>query len=435
MVGFVVAIGVINFALGAAVAHYLLPPRGPHAPLPSQPAPPPAAEARAEEAVVEAPAEVPIAAAPPPAPQREVPREADVPREWLERLEESLVTGTFIEAAIQVLRLEVGKYRNRLVELEEELRGLGDLPPVEALSDWSARLAETNEAWLAQQSAAAGHLRDRQVDLTSGNNLAGELEATLLMQQAQIETTLNNLRQLPLAVDPANGRRKLFEELRRLLDLAHALRDQMHASLATVLDCESGLAGCDPRLLVDGLTNFRSRAGLAAMMGEWLAGDPARTRLSSAALLDLDRFGRINERHGATLSDELLRVVAELMESHVRRDRGCDVLARYTGQQFLLFFGDTGPRQATAACERFRQAVEGTTFETDLVEIELTATAGIAEFRAQETPDELFARLARCLAAAKSAGRNRSFLDEGSGPMPVDPPEFAVKRRAVRLRG
>ncbi|MFO0900370.1 MAG: GGDEF domain-containing protein [Pirellulales bacterium] len=435
MVGFVVAIGVMNFALGAAVAHFLLPPRRTRVVIAPQAAEPPPPEPVAEP-VVEAAAPVePAAEAPVVAPAREVPREADVPREWLERLEESLVTGTFIEAAIQVLRLEVGKYRNRLVELELELRGLGDPLSAEALGDWSQRLAEMNEAWLAQQSEAAGHLRDRQTDLTSGNNLAGELESTLLMQQAQIETTLNNLRQIQLAADPTAARKKLLEELRRLLDLAHALRDQMHASLATVLDSEKSLSGCDPRLLVDGLTNFRSRAGLAAMMSEWLEADPGRTRLSSAALLDLDRFGRINEQHGATLADELLRVVAELLDSHVRRDRGFDVLARFTGQQFLLFFGDTGPRQATAACERFRQAVEGTTFENGESEIALTATAGIAEFRAGETPEQLFGRLAKCLSAAKAGGQNRSFLDEGAGPTAVDPPEFAVKHRAVRLRG
>jgi diguanylate cyclase len=437
MVGFVLAISVINLALGAAIAHYVLPPRRPRAQplLHVEPAPVAAPAPPAETPPAEPDKSEPAEPAAPESPQRDVPREADVPQEWLERLEEALVTGTFIEAAIQVLRLEVGKYRNRLVDLENELRALGDPPPAEALGEWSTQLAEVNQAWLAQQSEAAGHLRDRQTDLAEGGGLARELETTLLMQQAQIESTLNNLRQIPLAGDSSAARRKLLEELRRLLDLAHALRDQMHASLASVLDNENSLAGCDPRLLVDGLTTFRSRAGLAAMMTEWLEADPGRTRLSSAALLDLDRFGRLNEKHGVTVSDELLRTVAELLESHVRRDRGFDVLARYSGQQFLLFFGDTGPRQATAACERFRQAVEGTTFETGDDVIELTASAGIAEFKAQEKPEELFRRLADCLSAAKAAGRNRSFLDEGAGPASVDSPEFAVKRRAVRLRG
>src|SRR5687768_6721986 len=76
------------------------------------------------EAVVEAPDE---AALPPPEPaaapiEEPFVAEQDLPPQWLSVLSNPNDCKSFVEASVQVLRLDVGKYRDRLVTIDGEVR-------------------------------------------------------------------------------------------------------------------------------------------------------------------------------------------------------------------------------------------------------------------------------------------------------------------------
>src|SRR5690606_25352143 len=60
----------------------------------------------------------------------------------------------------------------------------------------------------------------------------------------------------------------------------------------------------------------------------------------TVALLDLDRFKPVNDRHGHAAGDQVLRIVAARLQGAVRQQ---DLVARYGGDEFAVVFGDDMP--------------------------------------------------------------------------------------------
>jgi len=332
-----------------------------------------------------------------------------------------------------VLRLEVGKYRARLVEVEQAVRIAAAERNQAAVAEALVKLAQVNQDWLTRQTEAAAQLRERIQTSPEVQTLGASLENVLLGQVSQIESTTSNLAQLDLGEETQAGCQRVIGELCRLVDLAHALRDRMHDALLAIMRQEGRIAALDKRFQVDSLTGLFNRTGLEAVFCEWWRDDPSRKRQLSIGLVDVDKLGRSNHSVGVLTTDKLLRAFADVLANLIRKDRGYDTVARFDGQRFVLFFGDTGPRNATSAVERIRQNLVQSEFQHAEAMLHLTVSVGVTEVLADDTTDSIFARLHGAVLAAKREGRNCTFLDEGHGPQLTTPPKYEVKERVVRL--
>ena len=353
--------------------------------------------------------------------------------ELLSKLEDAVESKAFVEAAVEVLKLEVDKYRERLIQIDRQVRESGEQGDAEKISGCLADLDRCNAEWLAQQQAAVEHLQKRQDSLGDFSGVGNGLEDVLLEQAAQIETTCSNIAMLDFGTDVAAGCRRMVTETCRLLDLAHSLRDQMMESFVTILSVDDQLASIDPKLQYDAGTEVLNRTGLERMMVNLWRDDPNRVRQISIGLVDIDRFAPVNERFGARHGDHLLRGFGKLLIDVLNSDRAGDTVTRLAGQRYLLVFPDTGPRAATSSMERIRQTVQQTTFYYDDQPLELTVSCGVVEARTDDTTSSLFDRAAKTVREAKWAGRNRTFMHNGREPNAVEPPIFEVKGREVQL--
>jgi diguanylate cyclase (GGDEF)-like protein len=180
-------------------------------------------------------------------------------------------------------------------------------------------------------------------------------------------------------------------------------------------------------------TGKNNRIGLELLLTTWWADDRDRTRPLSAILVDVDRFGRINQRLGTHCGDYLLTAMAELIDQDIVKDSGFERLVRIAGDKFLILQGDIGPHQALTTAERLRQSVEASTFEAEGVEFELTISCGVVEVGQSQSSLDLVRKAYETLRFAKKAGRNRCALDKGDGPTMIDPPQFPVKARTITL--
>src|SRR5690606_15975828 len=151
----------------------------------------------------------------------------------------------------------------------------------------------------------------------------------------------------------------------------------------------------DRKFQVDGLTGLLNRFGLEFLLHEWWRDEASQQRVVSCVQVDLDRMGKLNDRYGARHIDTLIAGVSQWLHQQVRHDRGYDRVVRLAGQSFLLFLGDTGPRNATSAAERIRQTLDVTTFELDDEPFELTASFGVVEIHKAESSAALLKRLAQ----------------------------------------
>lgn len=368
--------------------------------------------------------------------ETEVPAESteEIPQQWLDVLEaEAIQSKSFVEASVQVLRLEVGRYREALVEIEERIRRCALEPRAEMVQEILQELRLVNSDWLARQAEASGYLSGRRGGLGEFEEVGGELEDVLLDQRAQIETTCSNISVLDFESDLAKACHRLMIEVARLLALAHSLRDRMQDSLITIMRVDNRLESIDPKTHRDALTELFNRTGLEVILHQWWRDDAPRQRLVSMALLDLDHFGRLNEHLGTRACDRLLGAFGRAFDELVPKDRGFNRTLRIAGSSFALFCGDTGPRNALSAVERIRQAFEESTFLVGADEHQVLLSSAVTEIQKDDTPESLLKRLKAGVRAAKRHGRNRTVLDEGEGPQAIEPPEFQVKGRVIHV--
>lgn len=120
-------------------------------------------------------------------------------------------------------------------------------------------------------------------------------------------------------------------------------------------------------------------------------------------LLDIDHFKRVNDTYGHAVGDTVLKIIAGAVQAQVRMT---DCFGRYGGEEFLLLFNASSQAGALGFAERIRQCIEALHFPDFSQGLGITASLGIAEYRAQEDISQTIARADAALYQAKSAGRN-----------------------------
>jgi diguanylate cyclase (GGDEF)-like protein len=358
----------------------------------------------------------------------------ELPPDWLAQLAaQGIVAETFVEATAHIVRLEIGRYREQLVAGESLARQLaltGDAGGLARLADW---LRALHQDWLDMQTSAADLLGQRAGRHGDHEQAAAWLEQSLLDQAVQIRTACEAVAGVARAGDADQQAKLLIEQTTTVLAQTHALRDRVIDLLATLMRAGREILNCPEVVQRDLLTGLPNRIGLEKLLLGWWSGDEQRTRLLSAVLIDIDRFGRINQRLGTRAGDRALVAIGRIIDESLAKDRGFERLARASGQAWMILLGDTGPHQALSAAERLRQTIEATTLKDQTVEFDLTVSCGVIEVGPTESSIDLVQRAEGALRYAKKAGRNRCALDKGDGPAMIEPPQFPVKGRVVSL--
>jgi len=127
----------------------------------------------------------------------------------------------------------------------------------------------------------------------------------------------------------------------------------------------------------------------------------------AVAMVDADHFKRINDGFGHEAGDVCLTSLADLMRGHFRRDT--DRIARFGGEEFVVFTTYTDENDLIDRLDSFREAVAAKGCRITDRDIHLTISIGLAVGVPGSTaqPAE-FLRLAdQALYLAKQNGRNR----------------------------
>ena len=153
----------------------------------------------------------------------------------------------------------------------------------------------------------------------------------------------------------------------------------------------------------DTLTGLYNRRYADEYLAREIGVDRQRRHLT-VALADIDLFKQINDSHSHATGDEVLRRVAAVLRE---RCRAADVIARYGGEEFLICLPNTDLRDARVLCEALRTAVESANWVQLGLVAGVTISFGIAEHKADTSPDRLVSRADQLLYEAKHGGRNR----------------------------
>jgi diguanylate cyclase (GGDEF)-like protein len=156
----------------------------------------------------------------------------------------------------------------------------------------------------------------------------------------------------------------------------------------------------------DSLTGAWNRRYLELTLNEETQRGQRFGRPYSVLMLDLDRFKRVNDRHGHRKGDAVLVEMCQRIGSSIRSH--IDTLARFGGEEFVVVLPETGREGAMAAAEKIRQLVRAEPFGDGKEAVKVSISVGVATFPLDGgNPEELIRAADRALYEAKRAGRDR----------------------------
>jgi diguanylate cyclase (GGDEF)-like protein len=161
--------------------------------------------------------------------------------------------------------------------------------------------------------------------------------------------------------------------------------------------------------LVDDLTGIANRRQCEDAMTVEIARAERLGTTLTLVLADLDGFKGVNDAHGHSVGDDVLRKFSAALRATVRDS---DLAGRWGGEEFLLLLPGADATGGALLADRVREAFSERAFAGRGGEtVNITCSFGVAQHRPGGDERELFAAADRALYRAKRAGKNRVELE------------------------
>jgi diguanylate cyclase (GGDEF)-like protein/PAS domain S-box-containing protein len=214
------------------------------------------------------------------------------------------------------------------------------------------------------------------------------------------EGTAINLLHLPSVQAVAINYRDITHRKKAEQALKTANR-HLNARLAQIEQLQSELR---EQALRDPLTRLFNRRYLSETMERELKLAKREKRPVSVIIMDIDRFKKINDRHGHRVGDEFLTEISKLLQNHAR---GSDIICRYGGEEFLIVMPGANARAARKRAEQLRVQCEMMRISHNGKDLKVTLSFGVATYPTHGTEgEEIVIKADKALYTSKRKGRN-----------------------------
>jgi diguanylate cyclase len=225
-----------------------------------------------------------------------------------------------------------------------------------------------------------------------GERLAGPIDP------AGLASLLEQLGQATAAIQAANA--QLISELEQAASESRALADKLHHA--------------ERAAVTDALTGVMNRRGILTALQEAQDNSTSRGQPMALAVMDIDHFKRFNDRFGHALGDDVLRFVARHLADRLEKDGG--IVGRLGGEEFVGVMPGVTVQAAAGRIDRIRAELAGQVLRSAVDGSSMgriSFSAGVAEHRAGQSPEQLIERADGALYTAKRLGRDRVVPDRG----------------------
>ncbi len=257
-----------------------------------------------------------------------------------------------------------------------------------------AELLQNLAAWTSAYTGSVGQF-DREVSDLSRMVRPGGSSVTMTTDR------------LVLAID-----RIIASNAQLTRDLDRA--EQMLADQTRQIETYLSEARTDP------LTGLANRRALDHELDHRFARFRGGGRGFTLILIDIDHFKRVNDTHGHPAGDEVLRQLAGRLSSTFSGA----LVARFGGEEFAVLTEEP-IGVAADRVDSLRRAVADWAVVFEGQEIAVTLSAGVSAPGDETRVGPLVRRADQALYAAKRVGRNRVYVDPGTGPHLLGSPETA----------
>ncbi len=204
---------------------------------------------------------------------------------------------------------------------------------------------------------------------------------------------------------------EVISETRIIQINAQRSRDDLRASKQRVEEADKRINELQGELdkassLVrhDQLTGALNRRGLEEAFESEVSRSRRRNSPLCMALLDIDNFKKLNDTLGHDAGDGALIHLVTVIRETLRPQ---DTLARFGGEEFIIILPETPIDDAKKALVRLQRELTKRFFLNDNEKVLITFSAGLTDFRSDDTQAAVTKRADEAMYAAKQAGKNR----------------------------
>lgn len=241
-------------------------------------------------------------------------------------------------------------------------------------------------------------------------NIQGAFERSEVNLSAYTKT-LNRFAEI---LDPSTPLQSIASEVQKVLDETNAMEQSRHRFesdmsivLAEVEALRKELLTIKEESMTDALTGVANRKSFDLALEHAVISAREQNSPLSVLMIDIDLFKKFNDTYGHLTGDKVLRFVGATLK---RCLKGMDMAARFGGEEFAVILPRTVLAGAGVIAELLRQEISSNSLKNrsdGQCYDRITVSIGVAEFRANELPNDLLQRADRALYFAKEQGRNR----------------------------
>jgi len=155
----------------------------------------------------------------------------------------------------------------------------------------------------------------------------------------------------------------------------------------------------------DALTGLANRSRIDELLEKYQYKNERYGETFSIILLDIDNFKTINDEHGHSMGDTILKAIAKILQHNVRLS---DTVGRWGGEEFLIICPQTDLNSAYLVAEKLRVKVQQHPFPHIR---SLTISLGVTSYTPGYNLDNLFKQADDLLYQAKNKGKNCTMAE------------------------
>lgn len=165
----------------------------------------------------------------------------------------------------------------------------------------------------------------------------------------------------------------------------------------------------------DSLTDLPNRRLFKKLIEQELASMHRHGHESVVIMLDIDDFKNINDTYGHPVGDEILRQLAHLLNSNIRK---YDTVCRFGGEEFIILMPKTSLEGGAVFAERLRKLIMEEKFIVGSITLQITCSFGVSLLSVNDgqNSENYYFLADKSLYVAKHSGKNRVEIAEGSLP-------------------
>jgi diguanylate cyclase len=223
---------------------------------------------------------------------------------------------------------------------------------------------------------------------------------------SSIEEAGRNLLELTTPEQLRSAIGLLVVENNKMRKETSSLQSDLSAAKLQIDSLKENLEEAEESGLRDPLTSLWNRRAFDNILDIQTRVAPRKKLPLCLIMADIDHFKKVNDSFGHTIGDEVIRHVATTISQNVK---GKDAAARYGGEEFAVILPETELVNAVKIAEQIKQKLESQKWilrRQNQAIGPVTASFGVAEFRAGEKKTNFIGRADENLYRAKNSGRN-----------------------------